>query len=124
MRFASVLPATLALFLAANGALAAPGEGRTPGEQVAAVVEPVAARSEAGAEPLEKRQCSANGCRCDSRGRQFRSCGNCVWTDTGSWVITAKRDLTHVYECAPDGGCCDYGFANDCGGPDARCYLQ
>lgn len=109
------------ILLAAQGSFAAPGDEKSP-VQVAAV-DSVEARGEALA-PLEKRQCVANGCRCDSRGKQFRSCGNCVWTDTGTWAITAKRVSTHVYECAPDGSCCDYGFANDCGGSGARCYLQ
>lgn len=116
MRF--LAPATLLLLAAAQGslALAAPGEETNQKSSP----QQVAARSP----HMEKRQCSYDGCRCDSRGRQFRSCGNCVWTDTGGWVITAERDLTHVYECAPDGSCCDYGFAADCGGAEARCYLQ
>ncbi|EEY18578.1 conserved hypothetical protein [Verticillium alfalfae VaMs.102] len=73
---------------------------------------------------LEKRACKYNGCKCNSRGKQFRSCGNCVWTDNGAWVIKKKRVKNHIYECAPDGGCCDYGPAKDCGKSTARCYVK
>ncbi|GAB1317099.1 hypothetical protein MFIFM68171_07309 [Madurella fahalii] len=122
MRF--LAPVSIVL-LAVQGSSAAPGEAHKERDAVqAAVVDAAEARGDESLAALGKRQCVDNGCRCDSRGRQFRSCGNCVWTDTGSWVITAKRDATHVYECAPDGSCCDYGFANDCGGSGARCYLQ
>ncbi|KAG7132107.1 hypothetical protein HYQ45_009480 [Verticillium longisporum] len=80
--------------------------------------------SEGQAPALEKRACKYNGCKCNSRGKQFRSCGNCVWTDNGAWVIKKKRVKSHIYECAPDSGCCDYGPAKDCGKSTARCYVK
>ncbi|KAL9949057.1 hypothetical protein D7B24_005935 [Verticillium nonalfalfae] len=80
--------------------------------------------SDGQAPALEKRACKYNGCKCNSRGKQFRSCGNCVWTDNGAWVIKKKRVKNHIYECAPDGGCCDYGPAKDCGKSTARCYVK
>ncbi|KAM0332408.1 hypothetical protein ACHAQA_002688 [Verticillium albo-atrum] len=73
---------------------------------------------------LEKRACKYNGCKCNSRGKQFRSCGNCVWTNNGQWAIKKKRVSNHIYECAPNGGCCDYGYAKDCGKSNARCYIR
>ncbi|CRK30016.1 hypothetical protein HYQ45_008139 [Verticillium longisporum] len=80
--------------------------------------------SDGQAPALEKRACKYNGCKCNSRGKQFRSCGNCVWTDNGAWAIKKKRVKNHIYECAPDGGCCDYGPAKDCGKSTARCYVR
>ncbi|RKU49193.1 hypothetical protein DL546_008913 [Coniochaeta pulveracea] len=75
-------------------------------------------------ELLQKRKCDYNGCKCSSRGYQFHSCGNCVWTDTGEWAITKKRVSTHIFECGPTGTCCDYGVASDCGTSSARCFVR
>ncbi|KAK4443788.1 hypothetical protein QBC34DRAFT_416359 [Podospora aff. communis PSN243] len=106
MRFSLVL-----LALPAAMALAEPPtEGATP---VDSVREP---RS------LTGRACVYNGCKCDTtrnRKPQGQFCGGCRWPD-GAYVITAKRDNTHVYECSPSGSCCDYGFARDCGN-NGRC---
>ncbi|KAH8903017.1 glutathione S-transferase [Coniochaeta sp. PMI_546] len=73
---------------------------------------------------LQKRKCTYNGCKCNSRGYQFHSCGGCVWTDNGDWVITKKRVNTHIFECSPSGDCCDYGHADDCGTGKGRCFIQ
>ncbi|OIW25349.1 hypothetical protein CONLIGDRAFT_673447 [Coniochaeta ligniaria NRRL 30616] len=73
---------------------------------------------------LQKRKCTYNGCKCDSRGYQFHSCGGCVWTDNGDWVITKKRVATHIFECSPSGDCCDYGHADDCGTGKGRCFIR
>ena len=74
---------------------------------------------------VTKRACNANGCKCDTtkpRKPQGQFCGGCKWSD-GSYVITKKRVISHVYECNKNGGCCDYGFAKDCEGdkPGGRC---
>ncbi|EUC33383.1 hypothetical protein COCVIDRAFT_49543, partial [Bipolaris victoriae FI3] len=71
--------------------------------------------------PLGKRACSYNGCKCNSRGKQLTVCGNCVWSDNNAYVVTTKRVSTHIFECAPNGNCCDYGKASDCGSASARC---
>lgn len=68
---------------------------------------------------LEKRACKKNGCKCVKGLRQGQYCGACQWK--GSWVITAKRNLKHVYECSSDGGCCDYGTGSDCNTGSGRC---
>ncbi|KAK4446150.1 hypothetical protein QBC34DRAFT_470322 [Podospora aff. communis PSN243] len=71
---------------------------------------------------VEGRACKYNGCKCDTtrkRKPQGQFCGGCRWPD-GAYVITKKRDKTHVYECNKDGGCCDYGYAKDCGN-NGRC---
>ncbi|KAB5566740.1 hypothetical protein GE09DRAFT_745702 [Coniochaeta sp. 2T2.1] len=73
---------------------------------------------------LQKRKCTYNGCKCNSRGYQFHSCGGCVWTNDGSWVITKKRVATHIFECSPSGDCCDYGHADDCGTGKGRCFIR
>jgi len=52
---------------------------------------------------------------------QGQYCGNCVLISDGTWAVTKKRVSTHIYECNPSGGCCDYGYAGDCGGLNARC---
>lgn len=72
---------------------------------------------------LSKRACSYNGCKCNSRGNQMTVCGNCVWSDTGSYVVTSKRVLNHIFECSPSGDCCDYGYATDCGSSGGRCRV-
>ncbi|KAK1831979.1 hypothetical protein QBC39DRAFT_433580 [Podospora conica] len=69
---------------------------------------------------LDKRACSANGCACVRGLAQGVYCGNCV-VGAGTLAISAKRVASHAYECSPSGGCCDYGYARDCGGAGARC---
>ena len=71
------------------------------------------------ATPLEKRACSSNGCKCVKGLRQGQYCGACVWK--GDYVISAKRNLKHIYECSPSGGCCDYGTSSDCNTGHGRC---
>lgn len=75
-------------------------------------------------DPLQKRKCDYNGCKCASRGYQFRSCGNCRWTNNNEWAISKKRVSTHIFECGPTGNCCDYGPASDCGTANARCFIR
>ncbi|KAL2270700.1 hypothetical protein VTJ83DRAFT_71 [Remersonia thermophila] len=68
------------------------------------------------------RACSANGCQCVKGLTQGVYCGNCV-VGAGTYAIKTKRVKNHVYECNPNGGCCDYGVANDCGTTRARCRM-
>jgi hypothetical protein len=51
--------------------------------------------------------------------RQGQYCGACKWK--GNWVISAKRNLKHVYECSSNGACCDYGTGSDCNTGSGRC---
>ncbi|KAJ8117133.1 hypothetical protein OPT61_g1606 [Boeremia exigua] len=71
--------------------------------------------------PLEKRACKANGCRCLSGLKAGVYCGNCYQPSTNYWVLTSKQVKNHAFECNNKGGCCDYGVANDCGTKNARC---
>jgi hypothetical protein len=124
MRF---LVSLAVLFLAS--AVNATADGGLASEQFAVAevpeLEPLAVEArDSTAEPLEKRACDYNGCKCNSRNRQFRSCGNCQWTNNGEWVISKKRVSNHIFECSPSGNCCDYGYAKDCGGSNARCGLN
>ncbi|KAK4450890.1 hypothetical protein QBC34DRAFT_348433 [Podospora aff. communis PSN243] len=75
--------------------------------------------------PLSKRDCEYNGCRCASRGKQLTVCGNCRWLNNNTWVVTEKRVADHIFECSPTGRCCDYGYATDCGKKDKtpRCII-
>ncbi|KAL2150577.1 hypothetical protein VTH82DRAFT_7140 [Thermothelomyces myriococcoides] len=120
----------LSLFLTlltATLSFASPAPEKAVSGQVAAVpkIEAVPAdgaevKARDDTESLTKRQCNS-GCRCVSGLAQGQYCGNCVVVATGEWVIQQGRVLDHVYECAPNGDCCDYGYANDCGGAAARC---
>lgn len=73
---------------------------------------------------LEKRACSYNGCKCNSRGKQLTVCGNCVWRNNNTYVVTSMRVNNHSFECSPNGNCCDYGYAKDCGSASARCIIN
>ncbi|RYP42871.1 hypothetical protein DL768_010165 [Monosporascus sp. mg162] len=69
---------------------------------------------------LEKRQCNYNGCEC-LWVEQDQYCGLC---ETGSyrtvWYYGDGGNWNHIYECSPDGDCCDYGYARDCAGLEAE----
>ena len=104
MRFSSVL------FLATL-ALASPNP-------VAAEADDISPRE--AAPELMPRACSNNGCKCVSGLKAGLYCGNCV-VGAGTYAIKTKRVKSHVYQCSSNGGCCDYGAANDCGGKSARC---
>ncbi|KAL1868444.1 hypothetical protein VTK73DRAFT_3652 [Phialemonium thermophilum] len=118
--------APLTLLIAA--VYAAASDDAAAGQLAIAEIEPGVSEREfeatKAALKLKGRACVYNGCRCDSRGKQFHSCGNCVWTSNGAWVITKKRVADHIFECAPNGDCCDYGYAKDCGTSGARCYIS
>jgi len=101
-------------------AVTTPADTRAP----AAVAEPVDGENLVAVRdllPLEKRQCDP-GCRCVTGLRQGQYCGTCRLNGgTGAYVITRGRVARNVYECAPNGDCCSYGPANDCGRGDDRC---
>jgi hypothetical protein len=66
------------------------------------------------------RSCSSNGCVCVKGLKQGVYCGNCV-VGAGTYAVKTKRVVKNAFECNPSGGCCSYGFANDCGTKSARC---
>lgn len=81
----------------------------------------------APAEPAELlgHVCSVNGCHCIT-GLLGAYCGNCAFPSAngqtaGTYAISTKRVESHLHECSPSGGCCDYGPASDCGTEHARC---
>ncbi|KAK2019183.1 hypothetical protein LZ32DRAFT_598715 [Colletotrichum eremochloae] len=122
MRFATVLSL---FFLAMTARAGVPQQAepyalaeRADSDELMALLE---RKEELG---LEKRACSYNGCKCNSRGRQLTVCGNCVWSDNGAYVVTTKRVSNHIFECSPSGGCCSYGYASDCGSSGARCRVN
>jgi len=57
--------------------------------------------------------CTKNGCKCQ-KVKQGEYCGldfkgsNFVVTDLGS------GDWDDIFECNPQGGCCDYGYSKKC----------
>ncbi|PKS12438.1 hypothetical protein jhhlp_000644 [Lomentospora prolificans] len=119
MRFSAI--ASVLLFgLSANANPAAEAANELLAPVEARGVDPVTPNNPL----LAKRECIYNGCRCDSRGRQLTVCGNCVWTDTGSYAVTKLRKDNHIYECSPSGDCCDYGVGNDCGSGGAQCKIN
>jgi hypothetical protein len=69
---------------------------------------------------LVARACDPNGCKCVRGLKQGVYCGNCV-VGAGTFAVSKKRVLTHVFECSPEGDCCDYGRASDCGTTRGRC---
>ena len=121
MRFTAVV--SIFLLAISAEAIALP---EAEAEAADAVVLPfVEQRDVSPATPLlNKRACSYNGCKCNSRGKQLTVCGNCVWSDTGKYVVTSKRKNNHIYECSPSGSCCDYGVGSDCGSGSARCKVN
>jgi hypothetical protein len=59
---------------------------------------------------LEKRDCKANNCKCKVGTKRGQYCGRCsAVTNLGN-----GGKLSHVYECNPRGGCCDYGLRTSC----------
>lgn len=73
--------------------------------------------------PLDKRACDPNGCTCKS-GYSGVFCANCP-ANGGGFVVEklgSGGTTSHVYQCDGNGGCCDYGNANDCkSGNTGRC---
>jgi hypothetical protein len=69
---------------------------------------------------LEPCACVANGRACLLGLVQGVYRGNCV-VGAGSYAIKTDRVLNNVYECNPEGGCCDYGYASDCDTTHGRC---
>ncbi|KAF6812312.1 hypothetical protein CSOJ01_05182 [Colletotrichum sojae] len=76
-------------------------------------------------EPIEKRACKENGCKCNSRGKQLTICGACIWTDTKKHAITGQAGRQpHLRVLAGGAKCCDYGYAKDCGTGSGRCIIN
>ncbi|KAL0942368.1 uncharacterized protein CTRU02_200254 [Colletotrichum truncatum] len=123
MRFSTSL-VTLLLTVTAHASVAQPNELAAVAERSDdndLIVPLVEQRDEP---TLDKRACTYNGCKCNSRGRQLTVCGNCVWSDTRNYVVTSKRDPKKIYECSKTGRCCVYGGASDCGTGSARCIVN
>lgn len=74
----------------------------------------------AAPENLVKRACRDTGCKCVRGLPQGVYCGNCV-VGAGTFTVSKNRVLNNAFECSPSGGCCNYGFARDCGTRNARC---
>ncbi|SPN99735.1 uncharacterized protein DNG_02586 [Cephalotrichum gorgonifer] len=104
---------SLLLIVAPLLALAAPEREAPPTREVKA-------RDETAT--LGKRACNPVGCEC-APGYAGVYCANCL-TSSGGWVVPVLGSGTtsDVYQCDGNGGCCDYGYANDCaGGATGRC---
>jgi len=71
---------------------------------------------------LSKRTCSDNGCACEY-GYAGVICARCPDSDGGFVVWDLGTGSTSdVYQCDGTGGCCDYGYADDCAnGATGRC---
>jgi hypothetical protein len=112
MRFATIL--LLAPLLAAAAAEPVPNA-----ENVAMAEDRVEVREAAPAPDLVSRDCKKTGCKCRKGTPQGQYCGNCKRNN--NYVVIEKWYGDHVFECAPSGKCCDYGYAKDCGKKGQRC---
>ncbi|KAH0604946.1 uncharacterized protein H6S33_004928 [Morchella sextelata] len=71
--------------------------------------------------PLEKRQCSINGCECVPGIHPSQYCWGCKYvTKGGSDPSVDYRGW--IYECAPTGRCCTYGPRNSCNNAADPCW--
>ncbi|KAL2134386.1 hypothetical protein VTI74DRAFT_305 [Chaetomium olivicolor] len=91
----------LLTLLTATLGLASPVEDSAAPQDVAVPMEARDVDAAANLGTLDKRACVSNGCKCVTGLRQGQYCGACVWH--GEYVITAKRNLKHIYECSPNG---------------------
>ena len=74
--------------------------------------------SERDTNPLEDRATALvkcpdrNGCKCRKKTKQGQYCGGCrAVTDAGK-----GGTFFDIFECNPNGGCCNYGPAKKCEG--------
>lgn len=71
-------------------------------------------RREQGLE-LTKRDCSDDGCTCQPNyGGAY--CADCVDSNNEYIILDLGSNGTesNLYSCDGSGGCCDYGYANQC----------
>jgi hypothetical protein len=59
---------------------------------------------------LEKRACDYNGCKCAKGTKRGQYCGYCPQV----YPLGKGGDDYDVFECNPQGGCCNYGFRKSC----------
>lgn len=75
--------------------------------------EPIPAPAE-----LVARKCDYNGCTCKKakkkkNGKDVKAGKYCGY-ESNVLTLGIGGALDHIYQCAKDGDCCDYGFAKDC----------
>ena len=95
-------------FLAPLLAAAAPGPNEEDRERAAALHDR-GLDAESLPFDLNKRACDYNGCKC-LKGYAGVWCAQCK--KGGSYVVqllVSGGAIDHVYQCASDGDCCDYG---------------
>ena len=126
MRFTFVL--LLAPLLSAVSAGPVPEDGPiarvAPEERVTAVE-----AREASSLDLTGRSCVYNGCKCQvypftpKDGVYCADCPVAGWPGYRIvWDLGSGGSTNDVYQCNTDGGCCDYGYADDCAsGHNMRC---
>jgi hypothetical protein len=77
---------------------------------------------------LEKRTCYKTGCKCRKGFKQGLYCGLCM--DKNYKYFTVSNWGTHVgtaefkesvYECSPEGDCCNYGYRKSCAENNTPC---
>ncbi|KAG0076875.1 hypothetical protein BGZ93_000800 [Podila epicladia] len=90
-----MFPKALALLSVLALAVAVQAQGDAP--QVISFGDDVAKAAEVGSTNLMKRACVYDGCRCTPSAKGGLACGG-----------------SNVYQCAPNGDCCNYGFRHSC----------
>lgn len=76
----------------------------------------------AGPAPKEgefnRRACTVGSCTCIPGTFPGLYCGFCNQVLP---VMNQEFDNAHVYQCSPNGDCCDYGFRTSCGNGEGPC---
>lgn len=126
MKFTSIvlLASLLSAVLASPVAEDKPVARLAPNERVSTVE-----ARDADHEDLTRRTCTYNGCKCQvypytpKNGVYCANCGVAGWPGYYVvWDLGKGGSTNHVYQCNTKGGCCDYGYANDCAsGINIRC---
>jgi hypothetical protein len=66
---------------------------------------------------LQKRACRSNGCTCLKGTKRGQYCWNAYNSAKGAFYVQkagSGHKSNDIYECNPQGGCCDYGPADKC----------
>lgn len=107
---------TLVFAIALSYASAVPGPQNDPLDARSFTPTPLDRRDDEPTRLLEKRACVTQGCTCKKGTAQGRYCYMCDAVLTCGSEVGGASCMDSVFECNPDGGCCNYGLRNSCKG--------